>query len=92
MTPVYACAHRSDIHAASRFGTRVVKNASRPFRRRRARAYDGLMADLWVLVTVIGFFAVCVGFVWGCDRIIGPDEDELLDDTSADVPGEVVAR
>jgi len=50
------------------------------------------MADLWVLVTVIGFFALCVGFVWGCDRIIGPDEAELLDESSAEVPGEVVAR
>jgi hypothetical protein len=50
------------------------------------------MADLWVLVTVIGFFALCVGFVWGCDRIIGPDEHELLDETDADVPVEVVSR
>ena len=50
------------------------------------------MADLWVHVTVIGFFALCVGFVWGCDRIIGPDEHELLDETGADVPAEVVAR
>jgi hypothetical protein len=56
------------------------------------KAYDGHMADLWVLVTVIGFFALCVGFVWGCDRIIGPDEAELLDESSAEVPGEVVAR
>jgi hypothetical protein len=56
------------------------------------KAYDGRMADLWVLVTVIGFFALCVGFVWGCDRIIGPDEAELLDESSAEVPGEVVAR
>jgi hypothetical protein len=50
------------------------------------------MADLWVLVTVIGFFALCVGFVWGCDRIIGPDDAELLDETSAEPVGEALAR
>jgi len=43
------------------------------------KAYDGHMADLWVIVAVIGFFALCVGFVWGCDRIIGPDEFEESD-------------
>jgi hypothetical protein len=32
------------------------------------------MADLWVFVTVVGFFAICVAFVWGCDRVIGPDD------------------
>jgi hypothetical protein len=37
-------------------------------------AYHGLMADLWVILTVIGFFALCAGLVWGCDRIIGPDD------------------
>lgn len=36
--------------------------------------YTGFMADLWVVLTIIGFFAVCVAMVWGCDRIIGPDE------------------
>lgn len=51
-------------------------------------AYQGRMADLWVLVTVIGFFALCVGFVWGCDRIIGPDEVEESDALTT----EVVAR
>ena len=57
-----------------------------------SEGYDGRMADLWVVFTVIGFFASCVGFVWGCDRINGPDEDELLDETNAELPGEVVAR
>ena len=33
------------------------------------------MADLVVVVGVIAFFAICVGFVWACDRIIGPDPD-----------------
>jgi hypothetical protein len=53
------------------------------------------MADLWVVVATAAFFAVCVAFVWGCDRIIGPDEAELLDETDVtDVPvsGEVLAR
>jgi hypothetical protein len=44
----------------------------------------GHMADLWVIVTVVGFFAVCVGLVSGCDRIIGPDDasDLAADDAS----------
>ena len=33
------------------------------------------MADLVVIVGVIAFFAICVWFVWACDRIIGPDPD-----------------
>ncbi len=37
------------------------------------------IADLWVVLTVLGFFGVCVGLVWGCDRIIGPDDAGDLD-------------
>jgi hypothetical protein len=33
------------------------------------------MADLVVIVGVIAFFAICVWFVWACDRIIGPDPE-----------------
>jgi hypothetical protein len=33
------------------------------------------MADVVVVVGVIAFFAICVGFVWACDRIIGPDPE-----------------
>jgi len=40
------------------------------------------MADLLVVVTVVAFFALCVGLVWGCDRIIGPDDQT---DLAADV-------
>jgi hypothetical protein len=36
------------------------------------------VADLWVVLTIVGFFAVCVGLVWGCDRIIGPDNESDL--------------
>jgi hypothetical protein len=49
------------------------------------------MADVWVVLVVIGFFGLCVAFVWGCDRIIGPDDAELLDESGRDVPAEVVA-
>ncbi len=37
------------------------------------------MADVLVVVTVLAFFGLCVAFVWGCDRIIGPDELEDTD-------------
>jgi hypothetical protein len=50
------------------------------------------MADIWVVVVVIGFFGICVAFVWGCDRIIGPDDAELLDDTGAEATAEALAR
>ena len=50
------------------------------------------MADLLVVVTVLAFFGLCVALVWGCDRIIGPDDAELLDETDADRAVEAVAR
>jgi hypothetical protein len=50
------------------------------------------MADLLVVVTVMAFFALCVGLVWGCDRIIGPDEHDLSDESPADLPAEAVSR
>jgi hypothetical protein len=40
------------------------------------------MADLWVVITVAGFFGLCVAFVHGCDRMIGPDEAYDLDESS----------
>ena len=36
------------------------------------------MADVWVLLLIVAFFALCVGLVRGCDRIIGPDDAEEL--------------
>jgi hypothetical protein len=36
------------------------------------------MADIWVVLTVVAFFALCVAFVRGCDVIIGPDESSDL--------------
>ena len=41
------------------------------------------MADLWVVITVIGFFVISAGFVWGCDRIIGPDDAGERDSASS---------
>ena len=49
------------------------------------------MADVWVVLVAIGFFGICVAFVWGCDRIIGPDDAELLDETSGEIPADVVS-
>lgn len=31
------------------------------------------MADVLFVVITIAFFVLCVGYVWMCDRIIGPD-------------------
>jgi hypothetical protein len=47
------------------------------------------MADVWVLLLIAVFFAVCVGFVRGCDRIIGGDDNLDLD---APEPSEAVVR
>jgi hypothetical protein len=40
------------------------------------------MADVWVVLLIVAFFALCVGLVRGCDRIIGPDDAELAASTS----------
>jgi hypothetical protein len=39
------------------------------------------MADVWVVLLIVGFFAVCVALVRGCDRIIGGDDSSELDET-----------
>jgi hypothetical protein len=50
------------------------------------------MADVWIVLVTIGFFALCVGLVWGCDRIIGPDdESDLAMETVEPEPAEVAA-
>ena len=42
------------------------------------------MADLWVVLGVLGFFGVCVALIRGCDLIIGPDDaSDLADDEQA---------
>jgi hypothetical protein len=45
-----------------------------------------MIADLWVVLTVLAFFGVCVAFVHGCDRIIGPDEAEDFFDEETPEP------
>jgi hypothetical protein len=37
------------------------------------------MKDVVLILTVIAFFAICVAFVAGCDRIIGPDDEHLAE-------------
>ena len=45
------------------------------------------MADFWVLIVILGFFGLCVAFIYGCDKIIGPDDDADLDDADPDDRG-----
>jgi hypothetical protein len=47
------------------------------------------MADLVVVVGVVAFFAIAVGLVRGCDRIIGPDPEPQR--TTPDVTPEVTS-
>jgi hypothetical protein len=37
------------------------------------------MADLAFIVVIVAFFAVCAGYTRLCDRIIGPDEEALVE-------------
>jgi hypothetical protein len=46
------------------------------------------MADVLVVLTVFVFFGLCVALVWGCDKIIGPDDDQTVDATSGGLPVE----
>ena len=36
------------------------------------------MADVWVLLLILAFFALCVALVRGCDQIIGSDDASEL--------------
>ena len=44
------------------------------------------MADVWVVLAVVAFFMLCVALVWGCDRIIGPEELEDTDESPSEHP------
>jgi len=46
------------------------------------------MADLIFVALAVGFFAVCIGFVWVCDRIVGPDPAPAADRPAASPPSE----
>ena len=48
------------------------------------------IADLVVIVGVVAFFAICVGFVWACDRIIGPDPDQPAESSDVAQPQEAM--
>jgi hypothetical protein len=37
------------------------------------------MRDFLMLLLIAGFFALCIAYVWWCDRIIGPDPADLAD-------------
>jgi hypothetical protein len=38
------------------------------------------MRDIVMLLLTMAFFAVCIAYVWWCDRIIGPDPVDLTDE------------
>jgi hypothetical protein len=46
------------------------------------------MADVWVLLLIFAFFALCVAFVRGCESIIGPDDAEELSSPPPDADAE----
>lgn len=46
------------------------------------------MADVWVLLLILAFFALCVAFVRGCESIIGPDDAEELASTPPEAEGQ----
>ena len=47
------------------------------------------MADVLMLAIVVAFFVVCVAYVGLCDRIIGADPLELIDNEKVDDPDEL---
>jgi hypothetical protein len=49
------------------------------------------MADLVFVAVIIVFFALCLGLVKACDRIIGPD-DPQLDAEHTEAEAEAVGR
>ncbi len=42
------------------------------------------MRDVLMMLLIGAFFAVCLAYVWWCDRIIGPDPVEVRDDDTTD--------
>jgi hypothetical protein len=51
-----------------------------------------MVADLWVVLTLVGFFVLCVGLIRGCDLIIGPDDASELAIAPADEATETAAE
>jgi hypothetical protein len=44
------------------------------------------VADVFVVLFLVGFFALCVGYVRACDWIVGPDSDALPSDEATGAP------
>jgi hypothetical protein len=38
-----------------------------------------------MVLLIMAFFAVCIAYVWWCDRIIGPDPVDLTDEDERDL-------
>jgi hypothetical protein len=43
------------------------------------------MRDFLMLLLIAAFFAVCIAYVWWCDRMIGPDPTDLADHDEAEL-------
>jgi hypothetical protein len=50
------------------------------------------MADLFVTLFVVGFFALCFVYVRACDRIVGSDRDVLPAGEQDEPAGSEAAR
>jgi len=42
------------------------------------------VADIVFLGVIVAFFMLCVGYVWLCGRIVGPDVVEVESDDDAE--------
>jgi hypothetical protein len=49
------------------------------------------MRDVLMMLLIAAFFALCIAYVWWCDRIIGPDPAGS-GDNAEQVPDEVPGR
>jgi hypothetical protein len=44
------------------------------------------VADVFVVLFLVGFFVLCLGFVRACDWIVGPDSEAMPTDEDAGAP------
>jgi hypothetical protein len=51
----------------------------------------GAMTDLAALAFLVAFFALAVGLVKACERIIGPDVETARTETEAETSDQVAA-
>ena len=45
------------------------------------------MYDIISVAFVVGFFALCVAYTHACDRILGPDEQAVADESPSEPAG-----